>query len=63
MPSLVRPHLTGTSPLPSVVGKVYGRVLVERIQCVTESMVGEEQSGIKIGKRVHGSGVCGKAGV
>ncbi len=36
--------------LPSVVGKVYGRVLVERIWCGTESMVGEEQNGFRKGR-------------
>ncbi len=36
--------------LLSVVGKVYGRVLVERIRCGTESMVGEEQSGFRKGR-------------
>ena len=36
--------------LLSVVGKVYGRVLIERIRCGTESMVGEEQSGFRRGR-------------
>ncbi len=36
--------------LLSVVGKVYGRVLVKRIQCGTESMVGDEQSGFRKGR-------------
>ncbi len=37
--------------LLSVVGKVYVRVLVERIQCMyTESMVGEEESGFRKGR-------------
>ncbi len=36
--------------LLSVMGKVYGRVLVERIRCGTESMVGEEQSGFRKGR-------------
>ncbi len=34
----------------SVVGKVYGRVLVERIRCGTESMVNEEQSVFRKGR-------------
>ncbi len=29
------------------VGKVYGRVLVKRIRCGTESMVGIEQNGFR----------------
>jgi hypothetical protein len=33
--------------LLSVVGKVYGRVLIERIRRETESVIGEEQCGIK----------------
>ncbi len=36
--------------LLSVVGKVYGRVLVERIRCGTKSMVGEEERGFRKGK-------------
>ncbi len=35
--------------LLSVVGKVYGRVLLKRIRYGTESMVGEEQSGFRNG--------------
>ncbi len=36
--------------LLSVVGKVYGRVLVERIRCGTKSMISEEQSGFRKGR-------------
>ena len=36
--------------LLSVVGKVYGRVLIERVQLGTEGMVGEEQGGFKRGR-------------
>ncbi len=36
--------------LLSVVGKVYERILVERIRCGTESVVGEEQSGFRKGR-------------
>ncbi len=36
--------------LLSVVGKVYGRVLVERNRCGTESKVGEDQSVLRKGR-------------
>ncbi len=36
--------------LLSMVGKVYGKVLVERIWCGTKRMVGEEQSGFWKGR-------------
>ncbi len=40
----------GGISLLSVVGNVYGRVLVQGIRCGTESMVGEEQSGFRKGR-------------
>ena len=36
--------------LLSVVGKVYGRVLIERIRGGTDGVVGEEQSGLRSGR-------------
>ncbi len=36
--------------LLSVVGKVYGRVLIERIRSKTESVIGEEQCGFRSGR-------------
>jgi hypothetical protein len=36
--------------LLSVVGKVYGRVLIERIRRETESVIGEEQCGFRSGR-------------
>ncbi len=33
-----------------MVGKVYGRVLIERIRTKTESVVGEEQCGFRSGR-------------
>ena len=34
----------------SIPGKVYGRVLIERVRSETESNVGEEQCGIRNGR-------------
>ncbi len=36
--------------LLNVLGKVYGRVLIERIRLGTERMVGEEQYGFRTGR-------------
>ena len=36
--------------LLSIPGKVYGRVLIERVRCETENMVGEEQCGFRNGR-------------
>ena len=34
----------------SVVGKVYGRILIERVRGLTKGLVGEEQSGFRKGR-------------
>ena len=36
--------------LLSVVGKLYGRVLIERVKQVTEMRIGEEQGGFRVGR-------------
>ena len=38
----------GISPL-SIPGKVYGRILIERVHVLTEGMIGEEQCGFRSG--------------
>ncbi len=42
-------NFRGTSLL-SVVGKMYGRVLIERIRSKTESVIGEEQCSFRSGR-------------
>ena len=34
----------------NVVGKVYGRIIIERVSWITEDLVGEEQSGFRKGR-------------
>ena len=36
--------------LLGVVGKVYGRVLIERVKSITEGRIGEEQGGFRVGR-------------
>merc|ERR1711911_567486 len=36
--------------LLSIPGKVYGRVLIERVRGMTEEMIGEEQCGFRVGR-------------
>jgi len=36
--------------LLSIPGKVYGRVLIERVRVLTEGMIGEEQCGFRMGR-------------
>ena len=36
--------------LLSVVGKIYGRILIERVKVVTDGSIGEEQGGFKEGR-------------
>ena len=36
--------------LLSVVGKIYGRVLIRRVRATTECAIGEEQCGIRQGR-------------
>ena len=36
--------------LLSVVGKIYGRVLIERVKAITEGQIGEEQGGFREGR-------------
>ena len=44
--------------LLSVVGKLYGRVLINRISSETECAIGEEQCGFRVRERLCGSSVC-----
>ena len=36
--------------LLSIPGKVYGRILIERVRVMTEGMLGEEQCGFRMGR-------------
>ena len=36
--------------LLSIPGKVYGRILIERVRDMTEGMIGEEQCGFRMGR-------------
>ena len=36
--------------LLSITGKVYGRILIDRIRSLTEGMIGEEQCGFRSGR-------------
>ena len=45
--------------LLSVVGKLFGRVLIKRVRAGTECAIGEEQCGFRQGR----PSVCCKAGV
>ena len=36
--------------LLSIPGKVYGRIVIERVRILTEGMIGEEQCGFKSGR-------------
>ena len=48
----------------SVVGKIFGRVLIKRVRAGTECATGEEQFGFRQGRGwMHGPSVCFKAGV
>ena len=36
--------------LLSISGKVYGRMLIEKVRCITEGLIGEEQCGFRRGR-------------
>ena len=36
----------------SLVGKMYGRILIERVRAITENLIGEEQGGFRKGRGV-----------
>ena len=36
--------------LHSIPGKVYGRVLIEKVRCITDGLIGERQCGFRRGR-------------
>ena len=49
--------------LLSVVGKVFGKVLIERVRAGTGCAIGEEHCGVRQGRGMHRPSVCRKAGL
>ena len=49
--------------LLSVVGKLYGRVMIKRVRVGTECAIGKEQCGFRQGRGCMDESVCRKAGL
>ena len=47
----------------SVVGKVFGKILIKRIREKTDCVIGEEPNTLPDRKRMRGPSVCSKASV